>query len=354
MGELAPDQSTVLETFRSCCAAEGLLGRREGLQAGDVVDGINDNTTLLRYLGARRMDPKAALKQLQEATQFQADRQVLRLYDLISVEHYEETRKLYPHWTGRRDRRGRPILVLDLAHLNASTMAAWRKTRDISRHTELAATGPIIPDMEQRAAIYFDSITRFVLPLCSAMSDRPDPTTPIDKSIYIVDASVLSLKQAWDLREFARDISWILSTCYPETIDRIIVGNAPFYFAKIWAFMKSFVDPITADKLVITRPADAYATMAEHMDHKDIPSQFGGGFQFTNGMLPDLDEGIQQALQWTSSSKEALPQGPLKWTEDENGQRRAVATGSIDGRQRSEEVAILPVNPTTLPSEVPN
>lgn len=40
------------------------------------------------------MDPKAALKQLQEATQFQADRQVLRLYDLISVEHYEETRKL--------------------------------------------------------------------------------------------------------------------------------------------------------------------------------------------------------------------------------------------------------------------
>lgn len=129
----------------------------------------------------------------------------------------------YPHWTGRRDRRGRPILVLDLAHLNASTMAAWRKTRDISRNTELTASGTIIPDMEQRAAIYFDSITRFVLPLCSAMSDRPDPTTPIDKSMYIVDASALSLKQAWDLREFARDISWILSTCYPETIDRIIV-----------------------------------------------------------------------------------------------------------------------------------
>ena len=47
-----------------------------------------------RYLEARRRDPKDALKQLQEATQFQADRQVLRLYDLISVNDYEETRKL--------------------------------------------------------------------------------------------------------------------------------------------------------------------------------------------------------------------------------------------------------------------
>lgn len=84
---------------------------------------------------------------------------------------------------------------------------------------------PIIPDMEQRAAIHFDSLTRFVLPLCTAMSDRPDPTIPVTKSIYIVDASAISLKQAWDLRDFARDISWILSTCYPETIDRIIVSN---------------------------------------------------------------------------------------------------------------------------------
>lgn len=84
---------------------------------------------------------------------------------------------------------------------------------------------PIIPDMEQRAAIHFDSLTRFVLPLCTAMGDRPDPTIPVTKSIYIVDASAISLKQAWDLQDFARDISWILSTCYPETIDRIIVSN---------------------------------------------------------------------------------------------------------------------------------
>lgn len=47
-----------------------------------------------RFLEARRRDPEDALKQLQEAAKFQADRQVLRLYDLISVKDYEETRKL--------------------------------------------------------------------------------------------------------------------------------------------------------------------------------------------------------------------------------------------------------------------
>lgn len=47
MGELTTDQSTALETFKGLCAAEGLLARREGLQAGDVEDGITDDTTLL-------------------------------------------------------------------------------------------------------------------------------------------------------------------------------------------------------------------------------------------------------------------------------------------------------------------
>ncbi|RAK95858.1 SEC14 family lipid-binding protein [Aspergillus ibericus CBS 121593] len=340
MGELAIDQTAIRAAFKASCADAGLLGPREGLQAGDVCDGINDDATLRRYLAARQMDAASALAQFQEATQFHAEKHILRLYDLISVDDYEETRKMYPHWTGRRDRQGQPILMFDLAHWNSSTIAAWQKTRQIPCQTDVSSAAPVNPAMIQRAAIYFDTITRFVLPLCSARTDRPDPATPVTKAVYIVDATSLGIKQAWDVRDVVRDISALLTTCYPETIDKIFVGNAPFYFPKIWAFLKNFIDPVTAEKLVITKSGDVYETLLKGMDHDVIPSQFGGGFQFTTGMLPDLDEGIRQGLQWTDSSKEGLPPGPIKWREDGEG-RRAVATGSIDGQQRTEAVAVL-------------
>ena len=121
------------------------------------------------------------------------------------------------------------------------------------------------------------------------------------------------------------------------------MGNAPFYFPRIWAFMKNFVDPVTAEKLVITRPGDVYDTLLTQIDHDQIPAQFGGGFKFTTGMLPALDEGIRQALQWTSSSTEELPRGPIKWMDDAEGKRRAVATGCVGDVQRTEEIAVLSV-----------
>lgn len=74
--------------------------------------------------------------------------------------------------------------------------------------------------MAQRCLVYFDSFTRLVLPLCSAMHREP-----VTNCVFIVDASSLGVKQAWDVREFARDVSWILTTCFPETIHRVYVSS---------------------------------------------------------------------------------------------------------------------------------
>lgn len=113
--------------------------------------------------------------------------------------------------------------MIDAAHLNHAAMIEWRKTRTI---TPSSPDGPApSADMAQRALVFHDGLTRFILPLCTAMTDRPNPSVPVIKSIYLVDASCISLKQAWDLKDFAQDVSWILATCYPETIDRIFVSE---------------------------------------------------------------------------------------------------------------------------------
>ncbi|OGM44205.1 hypothetical protein ABOM_007696 [Aspergillus bombycis] len=282
------------------------------------------------------MKPHDALEQFQEATTFHADRNVHAFYNAISVDDYEDTRRLYPHWTGRRDKQGQPIMIFDLAHMKIEAMTRWRETRNLPCGDASATSSP---DMAQRACVFNDGLTRFILPLCTAMTDRPDSSIPVTKSTCLVDGSALSLKQAWNLRDFAQEVSWIFSTCYPETISHIILCNAPSSFALIWNVLKSFVDPRMAEKLVILKSAEVYSTLEKYIDHVNIPKQFGGELAFQHGMLPDLDEGIRQTLFWIDS-KNRLPPGPLKWVQD-GGNRKAIATGSAGGIQRAEEIAVL-------------
>lgn len=47
-----------------------------------------------RFLQARRMDLPSALGQFEEAIQFRREKDALRVYDRISVDDFEHTRKL--------------------------------------------------------------------------------------------------------------------------------------------------------------------------------------------------------------------------------------------------------------------
>jgi hypothetical protein len=108
--------------------------------------------------------------------------------------------------------------MIETVHLDQKAMAHWHQTRELSGQSSS-------PDMAQRALAHFDYLTRFVFPLCSALRDRSLPSQPVTKAIYLVDGSSLCLRQAWNVRDFSQDVSGILATCYPETIDRIFVSE---------------------------------------------------------------------------------------------------------------------------------
>ncbi|GMG27883.1 unnamed protein product [Aspergillus oryzae] len=101
------------------------------------------------------------------------------------------------------------------------------------------------------------------------------------------------------------------------------------------------MDPVTAAKVVVLKQSDVYTTLERYIDKENIPTKFGGGFAFQNGMLPDLDHGIRQHLQWTTPS-ECIPSGPVKWMQADGGKRIAIATGSVDRNvPRNVEIAAL-------------
>ena len=115
--------------------------------------------------------------------------------------------------------------------------------------------------------------------------------------------------------------------------------------------------------------------LSQHIEHGDIPTRFGGAFDFereNEDMVPVVDGGLCEVLGWDSpastdnrggdndgskcskSGSEAaaevrrLPPGPLKWVRDDDGdggvqKRKAVATGRIGYVQRSEMIATLDV-----------
>ena len=86
------------------------------------------------------------------------------------------------------------------------------------------AKGPSPSRMLRLFALY-ENLTRFVMPLCSAVPGRPNPETPVDQSNNIVDISRVGLKQFWNLRSHMQDASQLATAHYPETLDRIFVSS---------------------------------------------------------------------------------------------------------------------------------
>jgi hypothetical protein len=108
--------------------------------------------------------------------------------------------------------------------------------------------------------------------------------------------------------------------------------NASPYFGRIWSWLVRWIDPRTAEKLVIVSTADVYSTLSSHIDNECIPSQFGGSLQFDHGQTPNLDRHILGSVKWLEADK--LPPGAIKLVKNEDGTRTIVAVGKVEGEER--------------------
>lgn len=57
-----------------------------------------------RFLRARRFDPQKASKQFADSEAWRATHNVEDLYATFPIDEFENTRRFYPRWTGRRDK----------------------------------------------------------------------------------------------------------------------------------------------------------------------------------------------------------------------------------------------------------
>jgi hypothetical protein len=86
------------------------------------------------------------------------------------------------------------------------------------------------------------------------------------------------------------------------------------------------------------------SALSESYNIEDIPRKYGGGFDFEFGMPPSLDPEIRATSNWLDESSQSvgeLPIGPMRWIDDEGGNRIAVAVGKSKGKERKINVMSL-------------
>lgn len=76
------------------------------------------------------------------------------------------------------------------------------------------------------------------------------------------------------------------SLCFPETMNKMIVINAPRFFSMTWRLIKGWIDPRTAGKVdLISSRKEWEKRMLELVDEDQLASDYGGKWEDTNTTL---------------------------------------------------------------------
>ncbi|KAF3768076.1 CRAL/TRIO domain-containing protein, partial [Cryphonectria parasitica EP155] len=332
IGHLTPEEEASFAEFKTLLTSKGLY------KPGPPPS--HDDTVLLRFLRARRWVVADAHKQFKDTEDWRAAIQLDVLYDTIDVDAYEQSRRLYPQWTGRRDRRGIPIYLFEIRHLDPKTVSAYEKSV-ASTYSRAAHDGKTPAKLIRLFALY-ENLTRFAQPLCTQLTDREHARTPITLSTNIVDVSGVSLRGYWNLKGHMQAASELATAHYPETLDRIFIIGAPIFFTTVWGWIKRWFDPVTVSKIFVLSHSEVLPTLTSFIDIENIPKQYGGKLDFNWCEMPNLDPKIKELATWENGYTE-FPKGPVYWVPIDGGKRlECIARGSVNKQQRNERVCTIP------------
>ncbi|KAK4497464.1 hypothetical protein PRZ48_011915 [Zasmidium cellare] len=340
VGHLSEGQQGALDKFKELCTQKGYYHPGEGKTPPS-----HDDETLLRYLRARKFIPQDAFGQFKDTEDWRQENDLDNLYETIDIDEYEQTRRLYPQWTGRRDKRGIPFYVFEVAHLDPKEVTAYQNDKDRKKNDGGPDIRSKVPRKMLRLFALYENLCRFVLPLCSAIPDRPSAETPVSQSSNVVDISKVGFKTFWNLRAHLQDSSRLATAHYPETLDRIFVVGAPSFFPTVWEWAKRWFDPITVQKISILSNANTLSTLEKFVHIDNIPKKYGGNLDWAFGDMPALEPALADSLRWKEEIRQkghrTFPIGPIKWQYDDDGDLVAVAIGTQNGAPREKVIAGL-------------
>ncbi len=164
--------------------------------------------------------------------------------------------RLTPHAFHGEDKRGRPVF--------------WERTGLISRNfSELKKDIPTEDILVSRHVRVME------LEMIRLVHQSHKHHRFISKVSVIFDLSGMNMSPDFMGIQFIRKMLHIDQNYYPETLQKMFIINAPFFFTAIWAIISPWVDPITAQKIRILG-SDFLPTLREFISDDNIPDYLGG------------------------------------------------------------------------------
>ncbi|KAI1426635.1 CRAL-TRIO domain-containing protein [Xylaria sp. FL1777] len=338
-GHLTDDEAEALVEFKALLEEDGLY------KPGPPPS--HDDPTLLRFLRARKWVPQDAYVQFSDTEKFRDANEMENLYANIDIDLYETSRKVYPRFTGRRDKRGIPFYIFSIGHLDSKRVSEYEKSTEAA-YSKTKTDGKTPTRLLPLFALY-ENLTRFSQPLTSECIDRKPPNTPITLSTNIVDISHVSLRMFWNLKAHMQAASQLATAHYPETLDRIFIIGAPYFFSTVWGWVKRWFDPVTVSKIFVLSDNDVFPVLSTFLDPEDIPKIYGGKLDWTFFDEPAYDDGIMELVKWENGHTN-FPPGPCYWRPTEDGTRlECFAVGTKNGQERREVVCTIPKESASKP-----
>ncbi|QPG74785.1 cytosolic factor, phosphatidylinositol/phosphatidylcholine transfer protein [Brettanomyces nanus] len=240
-GYTTKSEESALEQLRMILEAEGYTERL-------------DDSTLLRFLRARKFDVMLSKKMFVECEKWRREFGTNTILDDFKYVEKPKVARFYPQYYHKTDKDGRPCYYEELGAVNIPEMY---KITNQDR-------------MLKNLVFEYESFAKHRLTACSRQAHFL-----VETSCTVLDLKGISVSSIYQVIGYVRAASNVGQNFYPERMGRFYLINAPFGFPTAFRIFKPFLDPVTISKISILG-SDYQAELLKQIPAENLPSKFGG------------------------------------------------------------------------------
>ncbi|KAI9731968.1 MAG: cytosolic factor, phosphatidylinositol/phosphatidylcholine transfer protein [Cirrosporium novae-zelandiae] len=300
-GHTTPEQNAAVVQLRKVLEEEGYTERL-------------DTLTMLRFLRARKFNIELSKKMFVDCEKWRKD---FGTDDLAATFEYPEKPQVfdfYPQYYHKTDKDGRPVYIEQYGNIDLNAMY---KITTAER-------------MLQNLVTEYERLADPRLPACSRKAGHL-----LETCCTIMDLKGVGVTRIPSVYGYVKQASAISQNYYPERLGKLYLINAPWGFSSVFSVVKSFLDPVTVQKIHVLG-SGYQKELLEQVPKENLPKAFGGTCE-CEGDCAFSDMGPWKEAEWTK---------PAAWEK-----KKEAAKESKEAAKSSDPV---PAYPGDAPVELVN
>jgi len=268
-GELTEEEVEVYKTFRDEVEKRGGAFKQAVYSFGEIE---GEAHTLTRWLRARKYKINDVISMVEEAVECRASAMKDDFYpDGFQALGADPSIYLaqFPQLYTGKSKKGCPLYISKPGQLQADALDCITSLEGLLKyHWHI-----MVHDYGARLRKYKEENPSFCRFEC----------------FCILDLAHLSAQQLTSrCLDIVKKQAFIDSLCFPETMNKMIIVNAPRFFTLTWKVIKGWIDVRTANKVELySSKSSATKRLLELIDVNELPSDYGGSAKSTISVLAE-------------------------------------------------------------------